>query len=63
MMAIETAENVSQIYRTRFEDTGLAKRDRVWKTLCRSYFNQRVVQSGSILDLACGYGEFITTST
>lgn len=58
-MAIETAENVSQIYRTRFEDTGLAKRDRVWKTLCRSYFNQRVVQSGSILDLACGYGEFI----
>lgn len=58
-MAVETAENVSEIYRTRFVDTGLEKRDRVWKVLCASYFNSRVIRDGSILDLACGYGEFI----
>ncbi|MBD9449740.1 class I SAM-dependent methyltransferase [Rhizobium sp. RHZ01] len=58
-MPLETAENVSQIYRTRFEETGIAKRDRVWKTLCKSYFDHHMVSSGSILDLACGYGEFV----
>ncbi|WFS25146.1 class I SAM-dependent methyltransferase [Rhizobium rhododendri] len=58
-MAIESAENVMQIYRTRFGDTGLQKRNRVWKVLCANYFNARVIKDGSILDLACGYGEFI----
>lgn len=58
-MAIESAENVTEIYKKRFRETGLEKRDRVWKTLCASYFNRLVVQDGSILDLACGYGEFI----
>jgi ubiquinone/menaquinone biosynthesis C-methylase UbiE len=58
-MTVESADNVRQIYRARFADTGLEKRERVWKTLCSVYFNRRVVKSGSILDLACGYGEFI----
>ncbi|SFJ09641.1 Methyltransferase domain-containing protein [Phyllobacterium sp. CL33Tsu] len=58
-MALESAANVTEIYKKRFIETGLAKRDRVWKTLCSSYFNDLVVADGSILDLACGYGEFI----
>jgi ubiquinone/menaquinone biosynthesis C-methylase UbiE len=58
-MTQESAENVTEIYRKRFVETGLDKRNRVWKTLCKSYFDHLVVQNGSILDLACGYGEFI----
>lgn len=58
-MSVESAENVTEIYKKRFIETGLEKRDRVWKTLCASYFNKLVVADGSILDLACGYGEFI----
>lgn len=51
--------DVSTIYRNRFSDTGLERRDRVWKTLCRYHFDRLFVTDGSALDLACGYGEFI----
>jgi hypothetical protein len=32
--------NIQAIYKARFEDTGLQKRQRIWKTLCASFFNQ-----------------------
>lgn len=47
------------LYENRFQNTGLEKRKRVWKILCQNYFQQFVPTDGSILDLACGYGEFI----
>ena len=52
-------DNLSEIYSNRFKDMGLERRDRVWKVLCRSFFDKRMVRNGSVLDLACGYGEFI----
>lgn len=51
--------NLSTIYRQRFENTGLARRDNVWKVLCRSFFGRYIPQQAVVLDLACGYGEFI----
>lgn len=51
--------DVSKIYKERFENTGLARRDRVWKVLCRHFFNHRIPETATVLDLACGYGEFI----
>ena len=51
--------NISRIYRHRFEQTGLDRRDRVWKVLCKSYFDRRIPKQASVLELACGYGEFI----
>jgi SAM-dependent methyltransferase len=51
--------NLSAIYRDRFEKTGLDKRDQVWRVLCRHFFNQRIPPTATVLDLACGYGEFI----
>lgn len=50
---------LSKIYDARFKTTGLAKRDRVWKVLCASYFQKLVPVDATVLDLACGYGEFI----
>jgi SAM-dependent methyltransferase len=50
---------LSQIYRARFESTGLEKRSRVWRILCSEYFQQYVPADAAILDLGCGYGEFI----
>ena len=35
------------------------KRDRVWKALWRYYFRYRIAESASVLDIGCGYGEFI----
>lgn len=51
--------NLSEIYSHRFAEMGYDRRDRVWKALCRSFFDRRMVRDGSVLDLACGYGEFI----
>ena len=51
--------DVAAIYKRRFTDAGLERRDRVWATLCRSYFQRHFPEDGSVLDLACGYGEFI----
>jgi len=45
-----------------YHDTRLAhdpKRDAVWKALWRYYFRHRVRPSDTVLDLGCGYGDFI----
>jgi SAM-dependent methyltransferase len=51
--------DIAKIYKNRFEQTGLVRRDRVWKVLCKHFFNYRIPENATILDLACGYGEFI----
>jgi len=51
--------DLSNIYRKRFSNTGIEKRNKVWKVLCSAYFNKLVSPGDRILDLACGYGEFI----
>jgi SAM-dependent methyltransferase len=50
---------LSTLYAHRFEAIGLEKRQRVWKVLCTGYFDRRMVRDGSVLEVACGYGEFI----
>ncbi len=51
--------DLSSIYKSRFSNTGLEKRTRVWKILCADFFQQYVPPQAAVLDLACGYGEFI----
>ena len=51
--------DLSKIYQTRFSNTGLDKRRDVWKVLCRSFFQKYVRDDATVLDMACGYGEFI----
>lgn len=50
---------LATIYAARFSETGLDKRDRVWRELCRRYFDVRVRPEDTVLDIACGYGEFV----
>src|SRR3954451_5939203 len=51
--------DLSRIYKSRFSNTGLEKRDRVWKILCKEFFQAHVPPDSAVLDLACGYGEFV----
>ncbi|HQS09882.1 MAG TPA: class I SAM-dependent methyltransferase [Xanthobacteraceae bacterium] len=51
--------DVQEIYRARFLETGLNKRSEVWRILCREFFNPLIGAQKDVLDLACGYGEFI----
>jgi ubiquinone/menaquinone biosynthesis C-methylase UbiE len=51
--------DLSSIYKSRFSNTGLEKRNRVWKILCDEFFQRHIPKESAVLDLACGYGEFI----
>lgn len=54
----ETETELSRIYRRRFTDTA-AYRHRVWTVLTSGFFNKWVMPDHDVLDLGCGYGEFI----
>jgi len=50
--------DLSRIYAQRFEPN-LDYRKRVWRVLIDSFFQQYVPPGAVVLDLGCGYGEFI----
>lgn len=53
-------EDLKSLYRHRFSPSELPAKNALWKVLCDSYFQQYVdAQAHTVLDLACGYGEFI----
>jgi len=53
-----TQQELSKIYHRRFIRTA-AYRNKVWQVLTREYFGQWVAPDATVLDLGCGYGEFI----
>jgi len=54
----ESAQELQRIYRQRFNSTS-AYRNSVWQVLTGSFFNRWISQDAAVLDLGCGYGEFI----
>jgi SAM-dependent methyltransferase len=54
----EAAENLKDIYRRRFRENS-AYRNRVWQELTASFFSAWIRADATVLDLGCGYGEFI----
>ena len=54
-------DELSDLYRSRFEASGLAKRRAVWQTLNDAFFSRLISPENEVLELACGYGEFIST--
>ena len=49
---------LQRIYQQRF-DAQVAYRNAVWQVLTGSFFQRWVPADGAVLDLGCGYGEFI----
>ena len=49
---------LNQIYENRFSGHELY-RNKVWKILVSNFFSKWISKSDQILDLGCGYGEFI----
>ena len=59
-MSDTTRQELARIYANRFASTSDYRR-RVWQVLVPSFFQQFVPEAGAVLDLGCGYGEFINT--
>jgi SAM-dependent methyltransferase len=50
---------LSQLYRTRFQDSDLPRKNAIWQVICRDFFQGFVRPSDTVVDVACGYGEFL----
>ena len=53
------SEELTTLYQVRFSRDEREKKDRIWKVLCEQYFQRFVRATDTVLDLACGQGEFI----
>lgn len=51
--------DLEALYKFRFRESDLPEKRRIWKTLYDEFFVKRVPADGVVVDLACGYGEFI----
>lgn len=51
-------QDLEEEYRLRFAQMA-GYRDRVWRVLTREFFQAYVPEDGAVLDLGCGWGEFI----
>jgi SAM-dependent methyltransferase len=57
-MTANQPEELRRLYGTRFEKN-LEYRKRVWSVLVPEFFQKYASPAASVLDLGCGYGEFI----
>lgn len=51
--------DLASLYQNRFDAEELAAKRRLWRVLCRHFFQRYVPKDAVLLDLACGYGEFL----
>lgn len=58
-MADAPASDLAKLYDQRFDQAEKAAKDRIWQVLCRDFFSRYVAATDTVLDIACGYGEFI----
>jgi ubiquinone/menaquinone biosynthesis C-methylase UbiE len=52
-------DTLNRLYEVRFSQDERATKDRIWRVLCEDYFQQFIDPSDTVLDIACGFGEFI----
>jgi len=50
---------LSKLYRTRFPDTALSRKNDIWRVITGFFIQKFILPTDVVLDLASGYGEFI----
>ncbi|PCJ66244.1 MAG: hypothetical protein COA73_01385 [Candidatus Hydrogenedentota bacterium] len=51
--------DVEKLYQHRFSADTKQQKERVWKVVVSEFFQQWIPETDTILDLGCGYGEFL----
>ena len=57
--SVKDPRELQAIYERRFKEERVAYRVRLWRTLIASFFQPMIPPGAAVLDLGCGYGEFI----
>jgi SAM-dependent methyltransferase len=50
---------LSDLYRIRFADDQLPRKNAIWRVICEDFLQRFVRPADTVVDIACGYGEFI----
>jgi ubiquinone/menaquinone biosynthesis C-methylase UbiE len=53
-----TMQGIKELYEIRFSEADRANKKAIWRVLCESFFCRYVKSTDTVLDIACGYGEF-----
>lgn len=53
------SSHLQRVYQVRFSEGGKKAKARIWKVLVQYYFQRGIEPSYTILDLGCGFGEFL----
>lgn len=51
--------SLPRLYALRFSEEEKRRRERIWKVLCREFFQRYIKPTDTVLDIGAGYGEFI----
>lgn len=51
--------DLSDLYRIRFAEAELPRKNAIWKVICNDYFQRFIRPTDTVVDIACGYGEFL----
>jgi len=52
-------EQLSKLYKSRFPEQTLERKNAIWRVICNDYFQRFVTHENLVVDIACGYGEFL----
>ena len=54
-----TGDTIGALYRKRFSDRELARKDEIWQVIVSQYLSKWIPRNAAVLDIACGCGEFL----
>ena len=52
-------DNLSDLYKIRFSQAELPRKNKIWKVICENFIQHFVPSNATVVDIACGYGEFL----
>ena len=53
------SNELAELYKIRFTGKQLPRKNAIWQVICRSFLQRYINESDTVVDVACGYGEFI----
>lgn len=59
MNKIGLNDQLKEIYRNRFPQSSIEYRNSIWEVLTGKFFSKWIKEEDCVVDLGCGYGEFI----
>lgn len=53
------SNDLADLYKIRFAEAELPRKNAIWAVICRDFLQKFIPKDGVVVDVACGYGEFL----